>query len=74
MHIKLHGDSDSLTGDIKYNYAGQAISIPLDQLCLDCTSPTIEVEEDYLGYYEVLSITHDPTCPQRWDVADRWQA
>lgn len=73
-NAQVVSDNGSLTGNVMYDYEGRQISVPLDYLCLDCSSPTIEVDEDYEGHFDVLAAFHDPTCPQRWDVVDRWQA
>ncbi len=73
-NARVISDDGSLTGNVTSNYEGRRISVPLDYLCLDCSSPTVEVDEDSPGHFDVLAVYHDPTCPQRWDVVDRWQS
>ncbi len=56
-------DSKSLTADKPYVFGTEVIDVPLFQLCPDCSSPEVEGMEDYLGYFNVVRVAHDDTCP-----------
>jgi hypothetical protein len=43
-----------------YNYNGQQIDVSTVGLCLDCSTPTVWVEDDLT----VTRIYHDPSCIQ----------
>lgn len=56
-------DTDSLMGDKPYLFGNEIIDVPLYQLCPDCSSPEVEGMDDYLGYFKVVRVAHDESCP-----------
>ncbi|WP_407559303.1 hypothetical protein [Mycobacterium paraintracellulare] len=50
-----------------YTYNGKQLGVTADELCPDCTSPTLWIDDDEDGNPYVGKVFHDAECP--WVVA-----